>query len=290
MAYECADAFAVTMPDSWIQNKSAGPDWFSAFMKRNADLAIRTPEATSMSRAINFNRVNVNMFFNKLATVMDREKFQAGDVWNLDETGVTTVQKPRGVVATKGLKQIGSITSSERGELVTMYVAVSANGNTVPPMFIFPRVKYNDLFIRDGPVDCIGTTHPSGWMTHDNFLKFLEHFVKHTRASKEKKLLLLLDNHESHLHIDILRDNGVVMLSFLPHCSHKLQTLDRSVFGHFKRQLASAQDSWMRSHPGKTLTIYDLPSIVKECWPRVACKYRSRVQGLRCASFQQGRF
>ena len=26
----------------------------------------------------------------------------------------------------------------------------------------------------------------------------------------------------------------------------------------------------MRSHPGKTLTIYDLPSSVKECWPRVA--------------------
>ena len=214
------------MPDSWIQNKSAGPDWFSAFMKRNADLEIRTPEATSMSRATSFNRANVNMFFNKLATVMDREKFQAGDVWNLDETGVATVQKPRSVVATKDLKQTGSITSSKREELVTMCVAVNANGNTVPPMFIFPRVKYHDHFIRDGPVDCIATTHPSGWMTHDNFLKFLEHFVKHKRASKEKKVLLLLDNRESHLYIDILnyaRDNGVVMLSFPPHCSHKLQ-------------------------------------------------------------------
>lgn len=273
LAFECAEAFSVNMPDSWKQNKSAGPDWFSGFMKRNVDLAIRTPEATSMSRATSFNRTNVNMFFSKLATVMDREKFQAGDIWNLDETGVTTVQKPRSVVATKGLKQIGSITSAERGELVTMCVAVSASGNTVPPMFIFPRVKYHDHFVRDGPVGCIGTTHPSGWMTHDNFLKFLKHFVKHTRASKEKKVLLLLDNHDSHLHIDILnfaKDNGVVMLSFPPHCSHKLQPLDRSVFGPFKRQLSSAQDSWMRNNPGKTLTIYDLPGIVKECWPRAA--------------------
>ena len=72
---------------------------------------------------------------------------------NLDKTGVTTVQKPRSIVATKDLKKIGSITSSERGELVTMCVAASANGNTVPPMFIFPRVKYHDHFIPDGPVE-----------------------------------------------------------------------------------------------------------------------------------------
>ena len=110
----------------------------------------RKPQAC---HATSFNRANVKMFFNKLATVMDREKFQADDVWNLDETGVTTVQKPRSTVATKGWKQIGSITSSERGELVTMCVAATANGNTVPPMFIFPRVKYHDHFIPDGPVE-----------------------------------------------------------------------------------------------------------------------------------------
>ena len=88
-------------------------------------------------------------------------------------------------------------------------------------------------------------------------------------------MLLLLDNRESHPHIDILnyaRDNGVVRLSFPPHCSHKLQPLDRSVFDSFKKQLASAQDSWMRSHSGKTLTVYDLHSIVKEYWPKVATR------------------
>ena len=41
-------------------------------------------------------------------------------IWNVDETGISTVQKPRNVVAVKGLKQIGSVTSGERGSLVTM--------------------------------------------------------------------------------------------------------------------------------------------------------------------------
>lgn len=63
-----------------------------------------------MSRATSFNKENVKQFFTKLALVMNREIFEAHKIWNLDETAVTTVQKPRNVVAAKGLKQIGSMT------------------------------------------------------------------------------------------------------------------------------------------------------------------------------------
>lgn len=55
----------------------------------------------------------------------------------MDETGVTTVQKPNKVVARKGLKQVGAITSAERGTLVTLAAAVSGGGNSVPPFFVF---------------------------------------------------------------------------------------------------------------------------------------------------------
>ena len=46
---------------------------------------------------------------------MDRYKFTPNDIWNVDEMGVSTVQKPNKVVALKGVKQVGSITSSKRG-------------------------------------------------------------------------------------------------------------------------------------------------------------------------------
>ncbi len=36
---------------------------------------------------------------------MDRHKFTAADIWNVDKTGITTVQKPRSIVAAKGTKQ-----------------------------------------------------------------------------------------------------------------------------------------------------------------------------------------
>lgn len=74
-----------------------------------------------------------------------------------------------------------------------------------------------------------GTAHPSGWMTSDNFLLFLKHFVEHVKPTKDNPVLILLDNHDFYLSIDALdfaKERGRVMLSFPPHCSHHLQPLD----------------------------------------------------------------
>ena len=87
----------------------------------------------------------------------------------MDETGLTTVQKPTNEIAAKGLKQIGSVTPGERGTLITMCAAVSATENTVPPAFISPQHNFKDHFMRDGPTRCIGVARPSGWMTTENF-------------------------------------------------------------------------------------------------------------------------
>ena len=70
----------------------------------------------------------------------------------------------------------------------------------------------------------------SGWMTSDMFLTFIQHFVKHVKPSKERPVLLLLDNHGTHINIDVVdiaRENDIVILTFPPHCSHKLQPLER---------------------------------------------------------------
>ena len=57
-------------------------------------------------------------------------------MWNLDETGVTTVQRPCKIMAEKGVKQVGSATSAERGNLVTVIHGVNAAGNSIPQMCI----------------------------------------------------------------------------------------------------------------------------------------------------------
>ena len=63
---------------------------------------------------------------------MDRVKLGLEQILNVDETRICTVQKLRNVVAVKELKQIGSVTSGERGSLVIMCAVVCATGNSVP--------------------------------------------------------------------------------------------------------------------------------------------------------------
>lgn len=146
-----------------------------------------------------------------------------------------------------------------------MAVAVNALGNSIPPFFIFPRKKYRPFFIRDAPTGSVGAANGSGWMQEEEFLLFLDHFANHTKATPESKVLLLLDNHSSHVSVaalDFCKARGIVLLTFPAHCTHKLQPLDRSVFRSFKGRMDRHFDLWMRSHPGTNATIYDLPGIV----------------------------
>lgn len=273
LAFELAVSNKLKVPKSWESNKLAGSDWFTSFLKRHPSLSIRTPEATSLARATSFNPHNVQKFFDNLESVIKRYNIQPHDIWNMDETGVTTVQKPNKVVAKKGFKQVGAITSAERGILVTLAAAVSAVGNSVPPYFVFPRVHFKDHFIRDGPIGCKGGSNPSGWMTEQLFVDFLKHFHNHVKSTKEKPCLLLLDNHSSHLSIEGLnfaKENGIVMLSFPPHCTHRLQPLDRSVYGPLKKYVNNAMDQWMVNHPGQHMTIYEIPGIIAQAFPLAA--------------------
>lgn len=130
----------------------------------------------------------------------------------------------------------------------------------------------------------LGLVHRSGWMTSENFLKVLEYMVKHTRCSKDKKILLIMDNHDSHLSvegIDYCKDNGIVILTLHPHTSHKMQPLDRTVFGPFKMFLSAEMDSWMLSHPGQVVQIYDIPKMALTAWDRAATPENIK-SGFRC--------
>ena len=159
------------------------------------------------------------------------------------------------------------MTSAERGELVTVLYAVGASGVVVPPMFVFSRVNFRNNFIVGRPLGCIGGANKSGWMNEDLYVNFIKHFIHHVRSSKERPVLLILDNVDAHISptgIDLARENGVVMLTIPPHTSHYLQPLDRTCYGPFKTAFGVAMNGWMRSHPGRIVTIYDVPSLVAE--------------------------
>lgn len=271
LAYNYASVNNITHPDSWGENKMAGVDWLKYFLKRNGDISLRKPQATSIARSTAFNKYNVNLFFDKLEDVMRRFEFPPQNIFNMDETGVSTVHNPVRILAPKGTKQIGSITSAERGTNITLISAINAIGNSIPPVFIFPRVHFKNHMLKGAPTGSVGTAKPSGWSSSDIFMVFLRHLVQHSHATDTNKILLVLDNHESHISVESLnyaKEMGIVMLTLPPHTSHKLQPLDRTVFGPFKKYYNTACNEWLFSNTAKPMTIYDVAECVGKAYPR----------------------
>ena len=64
------------------------------------------------------------------------------------------------------------------------------------------------------------------------FTKWLQRFIEFSKASKETPVLLLLDGHVTHVknlsEIKLAQENGLIILRFPPHTTHRLQPLDVS--------------------------------------------------------------
>lgn len=88
-----------------------------------------------------------------------------------------TVQKLYKVVAQNGFKQVGAITSAERGTLVILATGVSGGGNSVPAFFVFPKVHFKDHFIRA----LVAKGEVILWASEELFVAFLEHFHNHVQ-------------------------------------------------------------------------------------------------------------
>lgn len=128
--------------------------------------------------------------------------------------------------------------SAGRGILVTIVGVVSAIGGHLPPINVFPRQRFNERFMKGSLTGSVALVSKSGWMISELFVDELKHIQLYTNCSKDRPILMLLDNHSSHCSlktINFSRDNGIFLLSFPPHTSHRLQPLDVAVFGPFKK-------------------------------------------------------
>ena len=274
LAYDYAEANNIKHKFS---NKIAGKKWLRGFMARNPDLTLRTPEKTSYSRALGFNKFKVGEYFDHLEGLQNKYDFPPQRIYNLDETGVQTVQtKPKKVLAKKGVHRVGALTSYERGKNVTVVSAMNAAGHHVPPAFIFPRKRLSPQLLNDKPACSVAYVNEtgSGWMTKEVFVQYMKHFQQHVKSSKESPTLLIVDGHKSHTQsleaIKFANQHGIVMLSLPPHTSHLLQPLDVGFFGPFKRYYDQYIDAYLKQNPGEVFTEFKVAAGVKYAFEKSA--------------------
>ncbi|KAJ2953466.1 hypothetical protein O0L34_g1061 [Tuta absoluta] len=252
----------------------AGKGWFKKFRSRHPELVLRTPEPTSIARVKGFNRVAVDRFYTLLEEVIEKYNIVPEMIFNVDETGVTTTSnRPPKVLSTYGKKQVGVVSSNERGVLTTVVCCCSVTSTYIPPFFIFKRKKFDRKLLDGSQPGSEAAITDSGWINADRFLNWLQIFVQKVRPTEDRKALLLLDNHESHKSYTALEyasKNNVVFLSIPPHTSHRLQPLDVAVYGPIKKYFEAEVNSFQKSHPGRIINQYDVAKLFTSAYLRGA--------------------
>lgn len=265
------------------ESKMAGPDWLNGFLLRHPELAIRKPQATNVARAVGFNKPQVEKFFEAYQGVLTNHQYSPMRVWNMDETGITNVHKPMNIIATKGAREVGKMTSGEKGKTVTVLCATNAAGAYIPPMFIFPRKRMVESLMNNAPPGAIGHCTESGWTDEESFVKWMKHFIDIAKPSLAEKHIIILDGHHSHktlAAIEYARLHGIELITLPPHCTHKMQPLDKTFFKALKSAYNSSADTWMVANPGKRISFYDIAEIFAVAYNKSATIEKS-VNGFR---------
>jgi hypothetical protein len=102
LPFQFADRSNIQHPFDKVKQMAA-VDWLKGFMKRHKDkITLRTPEVTNLTRAVGFNNHSVDKFTNLYRGLIEKNEFTGDRIWNIDESGLTSVHKPGRVLAKRG--------------------------------------------------------------------------------------------------------------------------------------------------------------------------------------------
>ena len=121
-------------------------------------------------------------FFDNLHAVMVRHKLGRADIWTdiRDETEVTNVQKSDKVASRRGFKQIGCITSAERGTLASVALFLQL-GPLFHPLLCFLMYTHFGQLAKEVLI-----------LVEFQIVLFLKHIVEFTICIPPRPCFLLL--------------------------------------------------------------------------------------------------
>jgi hypothetical protein len=221
------------LPPSWR--------WFQYWLKAHPSLHIIKTKPIARARVEIHTEKTVEEWFDKLrAKLIERKITRGKNIYNFDETGVRT-GCPTGeeIVVPTDVKELYT-KSPENRKSLSIIESISADGSEpIPPTIICPGKRMMENWFHDNlKGDELILLSDSGYTNEELAIRWLKHFIKHTKAGpNEPWKLLLMDGHKSHENPDFVLlalENHIDPFLFPSHLTHVLQPLDVGVFRPWK--------------------------------------------------------
>ncbi|WAR19054.1 POGZ-like protein, partial [Mya arenaria] len=213
--------------------------WVQRFLTRHTILSERLAENMDSARIAMSTQEVIDQFYDLLSNVLQENGLlnKAERIFNCDEIG--WMGKEKNAVKVLGPKQGHVFRKKMSGSgHITAQICASADGRIFPTLMIFPG-SIPHRTIEGVPESWLFTSSESGYINTNIFHQWLmQIFIPN--CGKDRPVLLLMDNHDSHVSISTLDAaiaNGVILVSLPGHTTHLLQPLEVKVFGPLKARV-----------------------------------------------------
>ena len=151
--------------------------------------------------------------------------------------------------AKRGSKSIHSMVPNEH-EWLTVLTYINTVGQSIPGFYIFKGKRIRPNYIIHCEDGAAMAMQPEAWMTQFLFSNWITHFINCLNMrggiSCERRHLLIVDGHNSHVILEVVAKAIYVRLDLLTlpsHTSHRLQPLYVNIFAPFKRSFKRYRDA-----------------------------------------------
>jgi DDE superfamily endonuclease len=214
-------------------------NWPQAFAKRHPELKSRKNRAICWDRHDNNIYDKVVSWFEVIGPELSRRDILAENIYNMDETGVM-------------LSKLGSVTvlvskddrrdyrgAGEKRTMVTAIECVSASGEYLHPMIIWPASTHRSNWTTYKTPGWVYSLSESGYNDSYLSLEWMKRiFDPQTKArANQKPRMLICDGFGTHETLEMMEfcfENNIILCRLPSHTSHKLQPCDVSVFSPLK--------------------------------------------------------
>ncbi|KIO17068.1 hypothetical protein M407DRAFT_41553, partial [Tulasnella calospora MUT 4182] len=155
----------------------------------------------------------------------------------VDETGLMMGVAPSQIVVGERGRRNLHLRQNGNRQLVTSVVTICADGSRLKETIIFKGKN------------CLYTSSAKGYTNNELGVEYIKDLHEQTKEKADKVRILFVDGHASHCtlaFLDFAAEHNIVIISYPPHTTHKLQGLDVACFGPLKVFWAQEQDKWER--------------------------------------------